>query len=100
MNRKKQGEPEFYKSEAYKWLNYNILSTSTLTNETILMGGFAPVVPDGFGIGYRILDDSLGASITSNRPDELKLFAGVLEETYSRLYDVFKEAKLEKKKDN
>lgn len=48
-NRKKIQLPEFYKSEAYKFINHNVLSTSTLAYPNILTGGFAPVVPDGFG---------------------------------------------------
>lgn len=98
VNRLKRVEPEFYQSEAYKKLNYNIISTSTLAYEQILTGGFAPVVPDGFGIGYRILDASLGACISSNRKSELERFAATLEETYARLYELLK--RVDKKKDD
>lgn len=47
--RKQIPTPEFYKSNAYKFLNHNVLSTSTLAYPNILTGGFAPVVSDGFG---------------------------------------------------
>lgn len=47
--RKQMPTPEFYKSQAYKFLNHNVISTSTLAYPNILTGGFAPVVPDGFG---------------------------------------------------
>lgn len=43
--------PDLYKDEAYQKINYNIISTSTLAAEAILVGGFGPVVPDGLGIG-------------------------------------------------
>ena len=29
------------------------------------MGGFAPVVPDGFGIGYMVNDDWVGCNVSS-----------------------------------
>lgn len=45
--------PALYQDPAYTLINHNILSTSTLSNPAILIGGFAPVVPDGFGVGKR-----------------------------------------------
>lgn len=85
--RKKQETPDFYKSHGYRFINHNILSTSTLAYPTILTGGFAPVVPDGFGLGYRILDNSLGASVTSYGSElELNGFINDLMETFERLH--------------
>ena len=43
--------PDLFKDDAYKLINYNVLSTSTLADKAIKLGGFGPVVPDGFGIG-------------------------------------------------
>jgi len=43
--------PEFFKDEAYQKINQNILSTSTLSSEAVMMGGFGPVVADGLGVG-------------------------------------------------
>ena len=34
---------------AYAKINHNIMSTSTLQSPAIAAGGFAPVVPDGYG---------------------------------------------------
>ena len=100
VNRKKQTLPEFYNSHAYKFINHNTLSTSTLAYPTILTGGFAPVVPDGFGVGYRILDNSLGACISSYNGNDLKLFVDSLEETYDRFHKLLNKAeKKDKKKD-
>lgn len=42
-----------------------VLSTSTLSTDTIYFGGFGPVVMDGFGIGYNVTDQKLGAVVTS-----------------------------------
>lgn len=43
--------PKLYESEAYKRINYNIISTSTLSSDGLLSGSFGPVVRDGLGIG-------------------------------------------------
>jgi carnitine O-palmitoyltransferase 2 len=93
VNRKKQQLPEFYNSHAYKFINHNILSTSTLAYPTILTGGFAPVVPDGFGIGYRVLEKSLGACVSSYDLNNLKIFVSELEETYDRFKKILNKSK-------
>lgn len=43
--------PELYNSVAFKRINYNIISTSTLSSDALLAGSFGPVVRDGLGIG-------------------------------------------------
>ncbi|XP_041134185.1 carnitine O-palmitoyltransferase 2, mitochondrial-like [Polyodon spathula] len=53
-NSKGQALPAFYQDPAYAAVNHNILSTSTLTSPAVSLGGFAPVVPDGFGVGYGV----------------------------------------------
>ncbi|XP_077189806.1 carnitine O-palmitoyltransferase 2, mitochondrial isoform X2 [Paroedura picta] len=57
--------PDFYQDQAYAQINHIILSTSTLSSPAVTMGGFAPVVPDGFGIGYRVLDNFIGCIVSS-----------------------------------
>ena len=89
-NRKKTALPEFYNSPAYKQINHNILSTSTLAYPTIMTCGFGPVVNDGFGIGYRILDKSLGACVTAYNQSDLNKFVESLQETYERLHRILK----------
>ena len=49
--------PSLYQDAAYAAINYNILSTSTLSSPAVYCGGFAPVVPDGYGLGYLIWFD-------------------------------------------
>lgn len=44
-----------------------VLSTSTLSTDTIVFGGFGPVVKDGFGIGYNVVGSKLGAVVASNK---------------------------------
>lgn len=47
----KIAKPDIFTDPAYSNLNYNIISTSTLTSNGLLAGGFGPVVKDGYGIG-------------------------------------------------
>lgn len=53
-----------YEHEAFKKINCNILSSSTLTSVGLLAGGFGPVEPSGYGIGYNIQDEFLGTIVT------------------------------------
>ncbi|KAH8302854.1 hypothetical protein KR044_011331 [Drosophila immigrans] len=59
--------PTLYETEAYKRINYNIISTSTLGAETVIAGSFGPVVKDGLGLGYSIMSDKAGAIVTTYR---------------------------------
>ncbi|GAV03843.1 hypothetical protein RvY_14218 [Ramazzottius varieornatus] len=49
-----------FQDPSYAAINHNILSTSTLQSPAIAVGGFAPVVDDGFGVGYSSMDHSMG----------------------------------------
>nr|XP_053634509.1 carnitine O-palmitoyltransferase 2, mitochondrial-like isoform X2 [Cherax quadricarinatus]XP_053634510.1 carnitine O-palmitoyltransferase 2, mitochondrial-like isoform X2 [Cherax quadricarinatus] len=60
--------PDLFIDPAYAKINHNILSTSTLPSAAISFGGFAPVVRDGFGVGYQIQDDWLGLVLSSYHP--------------------------------
>lgn len=64
-NSKGQTLPSLYTDPAYAAINHNILSTSTLTSPAVSIGGFAPVVPDGFGVGYGVHDDWIGCNVSS-----------------------------------
>ncbi|KAG5336020.1 CPT2 palmitoyltransferase, partial [Acromyrmex heyeri] len=58
-------KPAIFQDFAYDALNHNILSTSTLSSPEIMVGGFGPVIPNGYGIGYTIQDKHLGSTVTS-----------------------------------
>lgn len=47
--------PEFFSDVGYRTMIYDILSTSTLSDPSVMIGGFCPVVPDGFGVGTFVL---------------------------------------------
>ncbi len=52
-----------FQDPSYHKLNNIILSTSTLGAESVLLGGFAPVNPDSYGLGYTVNDDMIGQLI-------------------------------------
>lgn len=64
-NSKGMALPSLYQDPAYAAINHNILSTSTLTSPAVSLGGFAPVVPDGFGVGYGVHDEWIGCNVSS-----------------------------------
>lgn len=58
-------DPALYSDDAYKFINHNILSTSTLSSSGLMLGGFGPVTNAGYGIAYSIQDEFLGTIFTN-----------------------------------
>ncbi|XP_069575807.1 carnitine O-palmitoyltransferase 2, mitochondrial [Brachyistius frenatus] len=75
-----------YTDPAYTAINHNILSTSTLTSPAVNLGGFAPVVPDGFGVGYGVHDDWIGCNVSSYPARDVHEF---LQCVHKSLEDIF-----------
>uniref|UniRef100_A0A0N4V9R7 Carn_acyltransf domain-containing protein n=1 Tax=Enterobius vermicularis TaxID=51028 RepID=A0A0N4V9R7_ENTVE len=61
--------PDLYNSQEFNYLNNFILSTSTLTTDTIYLGGFGPVVKNGFGVGYNVTANRMGAAVTAYKDE-------------------------------
>ncbi|XP_071081825.1 carnitine O-palmitoyltransferase 2, mitochondrial-like [Haliotis cracherodii] len=81
--------PDIFQDPAYKKINYNILSTSTLSDPAVLIGGFAPVVPDGYGIGYSIENNRIGFNITSYPPPrDVRDFIQCCSNSLDDIYDI------------
>ncbi|XP_028604024.1 carnitine O-palmitoyltransferase 2, mitochondrial-like [Podarcis muralis] len=80
--------PDIYNDPAYKNINHIIISTSTLGSEAINHGGFGPVVPDGFGVGYNMFEDWVGSIITSYLEKDSEELIKYLEYTLNDIYDV------------
>ncbi|KRX73772.1 Carnitine O-palmitoyltransferase 2, mitochondrial [Trichinella sp. T6] len=59
--------PDLFIDDTYRTANHFTLSTSSLFSDVILLGGFGPVVHDGYGIGYSITDEQLGFLVTTYR---------------------------------
>uniref|UniRef100_A0A0N5AYL8 Carn_acyltransf domain-containing protein n=1 Tax=Syphacia muris TaxID=451379 RepID=A0A0N5AYL8_9BILA len=73
--------PTLFYSEEFMYMNKFILSTSTLTTDSIYMGGFGPIEHDGFGIGYVVSGTRIGATVTAYRDQkDAKEFCEVLNE--------------------
>ncbi|XP_035031628.2 carnitine O-palmitoyltransferase 2, mitochondrial [Hippoglossus stenolepis] len=64
-NSKGQPLPRLYTDPANPSMSKYILATSTLTSPAVSYMGFAPVVPDGFGIGYAVHNDWIGCNVSS-----------------------------------
>ena len=47
-------ELDLFMDASYHHMNHIVLSTSTLSADSVLIGGFAPVTSDGYGIGYNV----------------------------------------------
>lgn len=78
-----------FSSSPYQSINHIILSTSTLSSPAIFLGGFAPVVDDGFGVGYRADVDSLGTQVTAYPSRDAAGFVQALESSFDDLRAVF-----------
>eukprot|EP00123_Amoebidium_parasiticum_P014942 comp22712_c0_seq1/m.35267 comp22712_c0_seq1/g.35267 ORF comp22712_c0_seq1/g.35267 comp22712_c0_seq1/m.35267 type:complete len:659 (-) comp22712_c0_seq1:615-2591(-) len=78
----KSGQPLpkfFTEGGLYDRMGHIILSTSTLQSPAIKSGGFGPVTHDGFGLGYSLMDDHLGLSVSHYHGKADELFDGISE---------------------
>ncbi|XP_029634050.1 carnitine O-palmitoyltransferase 2, mitochondrial [Octopus sinensis] len=81
--------PALFADPNYKHINHIVLSTSTLSSPMIQFGGFGPVVPNGFGIGYQIGDEATGYIVTSYNPHRSGSdFVVALEESLNAIYNI------------
>ncbi|XP_055978326.1 carnitine O-palmitoyltransferase 2, mitochondrial isoform X1 [Sorex fumeus] len=81
------GLPELYQDPAYKQINHNILSTSTLASPAVNLGGFAPVVPDGFGVGYAVHDNWIGCNVSSYPSRNAQEFLHCVQKALGDIFD-------------
>ncbi|XP_069498274.1 carnitine O-palmitoyltransferase 2, mitochondrial-like isoform X2 [Ambystoma mexicanum] len=78
--------PDFFEDQSYARINHIILSTSTLSSPAIKLGGFAPVVHDGYGVGYQVQDDWIGCNVSAYEVRDVGQF---LECVHKSLEDIF-----------
>jgi len=89
--------PKFFESEPWRVLNHTVLSTSNCGNPSLRHFGFGSVVPDGFGVGYIIKDNSLHYSVSSKNRQTgrfVSVLACYLDEVHDILEDPLALAKL------
>lgn len=79
--------PDLYLDPAYGRINHNILSTSTLNSPAVSIGGFAPVVPDGFGIAYLVHDDWMGCNVSSYSGRNAREFLHCVQKCLEDVFD-------------
>lgn len=79
--------PELFLDPAYGQINHNVLSTSTLSSPEVSLGGFAPVVPDGFGVGYAVHDDWIGCNVSSYPGRNSQEFLQCVEKALEDMFD-------------
>ncbi|XP_054722651.1 carnitine O-palmitoyltransferase 2, mitochondrial-like [Uloborus diversus] len=85
--------PALYQDPVYLEANHFILSTSTLFGPAFSGGGFAPVVPDGFGIGYGFLEDTMGFLVSSYSPYRNgEEFVNALKESFDQIHKVLEKS--------
>ncbi|KAL3203756.1 hypothetical protein MRX96_053188 [Rhipicephalus microplus] len=78
--------PAIYRDKCFEKANHFVLSTSTLHGVAFSGGGFAPVVPDGYGIGYGMVDDKLGALVSAYSPHrDARNFSACMAEALDRI---------------
>ncbi|KAM7106208.1 carnitine O-palmitoyltransferase 2, mitochondrial [Ciconia maguari] len=86
--------PDFYQDQAYARLNHNIISTSTLVSPAVQLGGFGPVVSDGFGVGYQVHDDWVGCNVSSYPTRNGKEFLQCIYKSLEDIFNVLKGKKI------
>lgn len=79
-----------FQDPSYTKLNTIILSTSTLSADSVLLGGFAPVNPDSYGVGYSVKDDMIGTNITTYPTRDGDIFNENLKSVLNDLQEVIK----------
>ncbi|KAM9762595.1 carnitine O-palmitoyltransferase 2, mitochondrial [Menidia menidia] len=87
-NSKGQALHSMYTDPAYAAINHNILSTSTLSSPAVSLGGFAPVVPDGFGVGYGVHDDWIGCNVSSYPARNVHEFLQCVQKSLEDIFSV------------
>lgn len=77
-----------FQDPSYLHLNHIILSTSTLSTDSVLLGGFAPVTPDGYGVGYGVMDEWLGSQVSTYPTRDGAEFCHHLERVLDDIFEV------------
>jgi carnitine O-palmitoyltransferase 2 len=77
---------EIFDDASYQHLNHIVLSTSTLSADSVLIGGFAPVTSDGYGIGYNVSTDAIRCNVLTYPSRDSAQFVSCLQETLDDLH--------------
>ncbi|CCH62030.1 hypothetical protein TBLA_0G00830 [Henningerozyma blattae CBS 6284] len=80
--------PPLFKDGSWSIMNNNTLSTSNCGNPCLKNFGFGPVVPNGFGIGYVIRDNSISI-VVSSKHKQTKRFVALIEKSFVEVLHMF-----------
>jgi len=80
--------PSIFQDPSYPSICHIILSTSTLSSDAVLIGGFAPVTPDGYGVGYGVHDNWLGTQVATYPARDGEEFVANVKSAFDNIYDV------------
>ena len=61
--------PEFFNDFGYKQLTYSYISTSRIESKYFDLGGFGPVVPDGYGFWYNLLENRIDMNLITMKSE-------------------------------
>ncbi len=68
--------PAIFNDPGWLKLRHDTLSTTSNPDPTgVVLSGFGPVVDDGFGVCYTIIEDRITITLTSKAPMEMRLAA-------------------------
>ncbi|KJH52236.1 Choline/Carnitine O-acyltransferase [Dictyocaulus viviparus] len=85
--------PLLFEDPGFLRMGHFVLSTSTLSTNTVVFGGFGPVVEDGFGIGYNVSSNEMGAVITSYKKHRnAKEFSEALWKSLDVLHSIMRDS--------
>ena len=73
--------PEFFNDEGYKKLTYSYISTSRIESKYFDLGGFGPVVQDGYGFWYNLLENRIDMNLITRKSvngDDVKTFRAAI----------------------
>ena len=79
-----------FEDPCYSHINEIILSTSTLASDAVLLGGFAPVNANSYGIGYGVFDDWLGVQVATYPSRDGARFVEHMEKVFDDIFAVSK----------
>lgn len=82
-----QNQPIF-EDPSFAKLNHIILSTSTLSSDSVLLGGFGPVNAENYGLGYAMYDDFLGCNVSTYPKCDGSQLTEELQKVFSDIHSV------------
>lgn len=75
-----------YTHRATATINHHVITSSSLASPSLVTGGYAPVVPDGFGIAYGCKDFEVRCNASSYLALDVEDFVKCI---YKSLEDIF-----------